>query len=260
VISFHVSATTFRPRQSTAGIGPTARGINLTNNEVTLVTNIHPFSARFAIMLTILTAGSARAGQVTGFNWHSGVASLAATSIVPPSAPNNDNVVGLSPNEIFITQKNYFAVGPVDLTFDVSNTGGTTEYAFKEGVFNGTGLPWIGYHLELGYGFDATYVKSLPGDGLDFDAPDFDSGLQFAPGPGFYFPTALATEDDIVASGGVMPNGGFAGYFRFTVDVPDGITTFTVRQSPIAAPEPCSCIFALIGLVGFALCRRRGGR
>ena len=107
------------------------------------MTNIHPFSARFAIMLTILTAGSVRAGQVIGFNWHSGVASLAATSIAPPVAPNNDDVAGLSPNEIFVTQKNYFAIGPVDLTFDVSNSGGTTEYAFKEGVYNGSPLNWV---------------------------------------------------------------------------------------------------------------------
>jgi MYXO-CTERM domain-containing protein len=215
------------------------------------------FIAQFALTISILGGGSLRAGTVTTFGWHSGVASLAATSITPASPPANDNVVGLSPNEIFVTQKNYVGIGPVDITFDVINDGGTTEYAVKEGVANSTGLPWVGYHIELGYGFDAGFVKSLPGDGLDFDAPNYDSGLQFAPSPGFYFPIALATEDDIVASGGVMPNGGFAGYFRFSVDVPDGITQFTVRQSPIAAPEPCSCAFALIGLAGLTLYRRR---
>jgi hypothetical protein len=216
------------------------------------------FIAQFALTFLILYTGNLRAGTVTTFGWHSGVASLAATTITPASPPANDNVVGLSPNEIFVTQKNYVGIGPVDITFDVINDGGTTEYAVKEGVANSTGLPWVGYHIELGYGFDAAFVKSTPGDGLDFDFPNYDSGLQFAPSPGFYFPTATnTTEDDIVAGGGVMPNGGFAGYFRFSVDVPDGITQFTIRQSPIASPEPCSCAFVLIGLAGLTLYRRR---
>ena len=119
----------------------------------------------------------------------------------------------------------------------------------------------MGYHIELGYGFDAAFVKSTPGDGLDFDFPDYDSGLEFNPPPGFYFPTATnTTEDDIVAGGGVMPNGGFAGYFRFSVDVPDGITQFTVRQSPIPGgivPEPCTCVLGLLGLFSFSMYRRQ---
>lgn len=216
------------------------------------------FVTLIALGFSLSFANGLKAGEIINFTPHAGINSVAATSVVPPSAPNNDNVVGLSPNEFFLTQKDYHAISPVDLTFDVSNTGGTTEYAFKEGVANSTGLPWVGYHIELGFGFDAGFVKSTLGDGLDFDAPDYDSGLQFAPGPGFYFPIASATtEDDIVAGGGVMPNGGFAGYFRFTVDVPDGITQFTVRQSPIPSPEPSSLILVSLGAFGFAVYRRR---
>jgi hypothetical protein len=217
--------------------------------------------AILSLTISISSLKTLQAGQIVGFNWHSGVASVAATTIAPPVAPNNDNVAGLSPNEAFITQKNYFAIGPVDLTFDVAPSGGTTEYAFKEGVFNGTPLPWTGYHLELGYGFDASYVKSTPGDGLDFDYPDYDSGLQFAPSPTFYFPVANnTTEDDIVAGGGTMPIGGFAGYFRFSVDVPDGITTFTVRQSPIVSPEPGSAALICIAIAAGGIFDRRNGK
>ena len=140
------------------------------------------------------------------------------------------------------------------------NTGGVTEYAFREGVFNGTGLNWSGYHLELGFGYDATFTKSLPGDGLDFDAPDFNSPLSFNPAPGF-FPTAFATEDDVYASGGIMPTFSFAGNFLFSVDVPDGITSFTIRQSPVAVPEPStSAAMALLGVVGVVIYRRRQSR
>jgi hypothetical protein len=217
----------------------------------------HSSIARFAIIITLLTAGSAQAGKITGFNWYSGVASVAATTIAPPVAPNNDNVVGNSPNDAWITQKNYFAIGPVDLTFDVDPSGGTTEYSFREGVFNNTGMPWVGYHLELGYGHDLTYTKSLSGDGLDFDHPEHDSPLNFNPAPFTFFPSATATEDDIIAGGGVMAPLSFAGDFHFSVDVPDGITQFTIRQSPIAAPEPGTCAFVSMALFGLSLRRNR---
>jgi hypothetical protein len=215
------------------------------------------FVARVLVVCILLSATSARAGEVTTFAWHSGVASLAATSISPLSAPNNDDVAGNSPNTIFVTQKNYIAIGPVDITFDVINSGGVSEYSVAEGVYNGTGIPWGSYHIELGYGFGTGFHKSTPGDGLDFDSPDFNSLISFAPGPGFYFPTYVATADDILASGGVMPPTGFAGNFRFSIDVPDGITQFTLRQSPIGVPEPGTFLLAVMGLIGVGLVARR---
>ena len=221
------------------------------------MTNSHQNIARFAAVLTVLTAGSVQAGQITGFAWYSGIASVAATTIAPPVSPNNDNVVGLSPNDAWITQKNYVGIGPVDLVFTVANSGATTEYAFREGVFNNTGIPWTGYHLELGFGHDLTYTKSPSGDDLDFDDPSYDSPLNFNPAPFTFFPTATATEDDIFAGGGVMLPLTFAGDFRFTVDVPDGITSFTIRQSPIGVPEPGCAAMLMIGLLVSASCRRR---
>ncbi len=209
--------------------------------------------------LTMLAATSVRAGEITGFNWFSGIASVAATTIFPPSAPNNDDVVGLSPNEVFITQKNYIGIGPVDLVFDVRDSGGVTEYAIREGVFDGTGVDWSAYHVELGFGHGAGFVKSTAGDGLDFDAPDFNSPTSFNPSPGF-FPTLISAEDDLYASGGVMPTFSFAGYFRFNVDVPDGITSFTIRQTPVAVPEPSSLVLAAAGVVGLAVIRWRRAR
>jgi hypothetical protein len=211
------------------------------------------------LSFSILSAVRIQAGQATTFGWHSGVASLAATTISPAPTPN-DNVVGASPYKIFVTQKNYVGIGTVDITFDVVDNGGTTEYDFVEGVQNSTGLPWNAYHLELGYGFDAGFVKSLSGDGLDFDWPDADSPVQFDPAPGFYFPAVTHAEDDLFASGGVMPNGAFAMYFRFSIDVPDGITQFTLRQSPVVAPEPSSLVFVAIGLCGLITWRRTARR
>jgi hypothetical protein len=214
------------------------------------------FLARIATTLAIATVPTLNAGELTTFSWHSGVASLAATTISPLTAPNNDDTAGASPNGVFVTQKNYIAIGPVDIVFNVINSGGTSEYLFTEGVYNNTGLNWGAYHIELGYGFDAGFVKSTPGDGLDFDAPDFNSPFNFNPG-GTFFPSVSVTEDDVYANGGVMPYLSFAGYFRFTVDVPDGISSFTVRQSPIAVPEPSALGLLALGAVAFASKLRR---
>ncbi len=208
--------------------------------------------------IALATTTTLHAGEITGFSWHSGVASLAATTISPLVAPNNDDTVGLSPNEVFVTQKDYVAIGPVDIEFSVINSGGVSEYIFKEGVYNNSGIPWVGYHIELGFGHGVGFVKSPLGDGLDFDAPSYNSPFNFNPG-GSFFSSVSVTEDDVIASAGVMPYLSFAGYFRFTVDVPDGITSFTVRQSPIpvGVPEPGSFAILSCGIGALVLLRRR---
>ena len=96
-------------------------------------------------------------------------------------------------------------------------------------------------------------MKSTAGDGLDFDSPDVNSTIDFNPGGGF-FPTYLALEDDLIASGGVMPDFIYSENIIFHVDVPDGITHFTIRQSPLPILEP-SAISML--LFGFAMTLRR---
>ena len=207
-----------------------------------------------AAMLLLLGATNVRAGEITGVNWFSGVASVAGETVYSPTAPNNDNETGPSPNLISVLQKDYMAIGPVDLVFDVINSGGVTEYVVVEGVQNNTGLDWGSYHIELGFGNGADFVKSGSGDGLDFDSPDYDSLFDFNPLPGFFL-TVNVTEDDIIATGGIMADLSYAGDFIFHVDVPDDITSFTIRQSPIAVPEPAT--MALLGLGGLTLLRRR---
>lgn len=217
------------------------------------------FTTGITTILAVFATSTVQAGHIDNFTWFSGVASVAGTGAPPAVAPNNDDVVGSSPNVIVVTQKDYTAIGPVDLVFDVSDSGGVTEYFFMEGVQNNTGLDWSSYHIELGFGNGAGFVKSTSGDGLDFDAPDFNSDFFFSPFAAF-FPTVSVTEDDILASGGIHPDFAFAGNYLFHVDVPDGITSFTVRQSPIAVPEPSTLALAVVGLMGLAVFVRRRKR
>lgn len=205
------------------------------------------------LLALLLWASRLEAGEITALNWYSGVASVAGEIIVAPSAPNNDDVFGPSPNTIFITQKHYTGIGPVDLVFTVIPTGGTTEYAFIEGVSNSTGIDWSGYRLELGYGIGAGFTPALPGDPLDFDAPDFNSPFAVPA-----FSTLSISANEVVASDGVIPNTAFLGGIVFHVDVPDGITEFTIRQSPIPIPMPgCAAILVAGSLIESSR-RRRG--
>lgn len=208
------------------------------------------------ILALLLTGPVLQAGEITGFTWFSGVASVAGEPVSPPAVPNNDDHgPGVSPNPIIVTQKDYVGIGPVDLVFDVRDTGGTTEYAVYEGVQNSTGVDWNAYHIELGFGVGDDFVKSAPGDGLDFDAPLFNSDVDMAPLGGVLpWPTVTVTEDDLYATGS-QPAFTWSGMFVFHVDVPDGIDRFTIRQSPIGVPEPTA--LATLALGALAAVRRR---
>lgn len=199
-------------------------------------------------------AGTLEAGQIVGFSWSSGIASIAGEPIDPPVAPNNDNVVGASPNEIVVTQKDFFGVnGVADIVFSVIDSGGTTEYLFIEGVSNSSGIDWDEYRIELGFGEGVDFVPSTPGDGLDFDTPDEDSPRDFS----VFFPLdSLPDEDTILAEGGIFPYLAFTTPpFVFSVDVPDGIDSFTIRQTPFPVPEPAG--IALLSTLAVAALNRR---
>jgi len=211
----------------------------------------------FAFFLSSISLTS-NAGVITSFTWYSGVASVAGEPIPTLVLAGNDDVVGDSPNTVIVYQKDYTAIGPVDIVFTVDElldpVDGVTEYKIIEGVQNGTGLDWSAYHMELGFGVGAGFVKSTIDDGLDFDAPTFNSTFDLNPG-GFFFPDVLVTEDDVYADGGVHVDGAYAGNYIIHIDVPDGITEFTLRQSPIATTVPAPAAIwlfsaALLSLIG----------
>ncbi len=203
----------------------------------------------------LLTAQHASAGQILGFTWSSGIASIAGEPVDPPIDANNDNVVGASPNELIVTQKDFFGVnGVADIVFYVIDSGGTTEYAVFEGVSNSSGIDWDQYRIELGFGEGVGFVPSTPGDGLDFDTPDEDSPFDFS---AFFSSPTLVNEDVILAEGGLFPYLAFTTpLFQFSIDVPDGIDSFTLRQIPIAVPEPASALL-LASISVLAVKRRR---
>lgn len=193
------------------------------------------------VIAALLPISGASAGVITDFTWHTGVASVAGEPvIVPPPAQWNQNYPGISPNLIHILQKDYHAIGPVDLVFTVMETGGITEYRVNEGVSNSSGVEWLGYRLELGFGIGDDFVQAASGD-LTFDSPDFDSPVDVP-----FFPSISVSAYDITASGDTLPGFAYMGGIVFHVNVPDGITEFTIRQSPIPIPTPGGAALLLI--------------
>lgn len=183
---------------------------------------------------------------------------FAAVALIATLSPNNDNVpaAGVPDNNITVPLKRFDFADYIDIEFSVApSNGGVTEYQVSEFVDNNTGSPWSSYRMVLGTGTGAGFVISALNDGLDFDAPTYDTPPTSVP-----FPTVNAPdEDQLVFSGGSHGNG--AQPYSFRIDVPDmdrGVVLghFTLRQIPTAVPEPASlAIWSLLGLVGFR-CRR----
>ncbi len=177
-------------------------------------------------------------------------------------APGNDNYapsLAPNPNLVVVTKRfdhgdssNNPFLNSIEIQFSVGNPdpGGTTEYHFFESVDNNTGSNWDGYTVELGFNVSAGFTQSTAGDGLSFDAPGFD------PTPtSTAFANVATSEDLLTFSTGVHSSG--SEIYEFSIDVPDGIQAFTLRQYPHLVPEPGTLALALGALAGVTLFWRR---
>ncbi len=215
-----------------------------------------------ATLASISLSQFASAAIITGITPFPGIYSIAGQSVATPD-PGNDDVAGANNNVLSILQKHYTAVGTVDIVLSLVDNaigiGGstTTEYKVVENVQNSTGVDWFGYRILLGYGTGGSFTLSSPGDGLDFDTPHENSPINFSPGPADFTTITRPNEDTLEATDGTLLNGQFSGTdFVFHIDVPNGMTEFTLRQEPIiTVPEPSST--ALLGLGSLALVLRR---
>src|SRR4051812_13987784 len=206
------------------------------------------FVAGLLVATAVLTSG-ASAGVITGvtmFGPNAGTGPGLGTVAVPvvnTFSPNNDNTNPNLPNDnnIVVPIKRFDNIGPIDIEFLVQPSAGTTEYFVFESVDNNTGVPWNTYHMILGHGTGAGFMPSLSGDGLDFDDPNYHP-----PPIASAMPVVNISEDHLVFNGGI--HGAGAESYRFRIDVPNFPLGpgFTIRQFPVAVPEPAT--FALLGV------------
>jgi hypothetical protein len=203
----------------------------------------------------LLAPYTAEAGTIVGVNSVTGTG--LGLAFVPPIntlSEGNDNQPG-GPGfdaNIIVPIKRFDATGFIDIEFQVrgSQPGGTTEYQVFESVDNNTFINWTSYTIQLGFGTGLGFSQSLPGDGLDFDFPGFDT-----PPASSAFGNVALGEDILVFSVGTQTTG--SEIYQFRIDVPDGITLFTLRQFPIPVPEPSTLALAAGALVGLAAMKRR---
>ena len=209
-----------------------------------------------ALLATLVTIAPAAAGTISTANPASGPGvGLVAVPNIVTTTPNNDNEVGPGSNNIAIAIKRFDSNGYIDIEFNTVNSNGVTEYLIFEAVDNNTGVPWAAYTMQLGFGTGANFQQSAAGDGLDFDAPDFDGGVPTS--------TAFAgavTGEDLVTFGGGVHAAGLQTY-QVRIDVPnlDGarLGHFTLRQTPVPIPEPATLALAGLAMIGAVCVRRR---
>jgi hypothetical protein len=199
---------------------------------------------------------AAEAGTIIGVNSVTGTG--LGLGFVPPIntlSEGNDNQPG-GPGfdaNIIVPIKRFDSTGVIDIEFAVRPSqplAGTTEYQVFESVDNNTFINWSSYTIQLGFGTGITFAQSLPGDGLDFDAPGFDTFPASSA-----FGSVAPGEDILVFSVGVQTTA--SEVYSFRIDVPDGISSFTLRQFPIPVPEPGTLALAAGALVGLAIMKRR---
>jgi len=185
--------------------------------------------------------------------------------------PNNDNAILNNPNKVMLPNLSYMAIEPFDIVFNVQPSSGTTEYFFSETVTNTTGIAWVGYHLEMGFGVGDNFYRfdekplpwniSLP----DFDTPEHFDPPERDPTPKSSVFSTLSNHEifDIQWSGGIVPPAGTVD-FTFSIDTPDDwlgldlYSDFTLRQTPNPIPAPTALILGSIGLgTSLTLMRKR---
>lgn len=221
----------------------------------------------FSIAIALLLCVPASAGTIMGVADVSGGGNAVIDPILTGD-PNNDNISVPANSNMAVASKIFNANQPIDIVFEVETSGGTTEYRLSEGVANVTGIDFLMYTFELGFGTGADFVRSAAGDELDFDSPNIDPGPTSA-----RYLTMAHSEDAVTFSQGTFASG-MTDAYTLSIDIPDFNAAlmpasaqtadgyqFTLRQAPSAIPEPGTIGIVILSALAWTVysLRRRWG-
>lgn len=237
----------------------------------------HPGAVSRAILLgVLLTSMSLSGAEITGILGVLSPGGALVRAGFQTMQLNNDEFPpvgggGINPNGVALL-KEFTAVAPIDVLFQVKDSNGTTEYDVLDRVVNLTGFRWYDFHMQLGFFINGAFVLANPNSGLDFDTPHRNP-------PADFNPMDVTRHDpnriDAKAANlmGTIPNNTFAD-FLFSMDIPDfngaymddriydpvnKTWTFVLRQTP-TVPEPGSMAFTGLAVIGFCVFRSRARR
>jgi len=215
-----------------------------------------------AVAATISSGARAGVIQSAAVNPLSPGLGIVTIPLILTSTPGNDNTDNVNANNnITIATKAFEHNDYIDIVFNVvrsgplTGTGSVTEYRVVETVDNATGINWSSYTMQLGFGTGGAFVPSTAGDGLDFDTPHNDP----VPSSGIMPFFSRPTEDSLVYFGGI--HAAIQHTYEFHLDVPnfgEAPYQFTIRQAPVAVPEPATCVLVGLCVTLAASMRRRG--
>ena len=174
----------------------------------------------------------------------------ASVGAVSTTVPNNDDTSGTE-NAITVT-KSFTSVNPIDIQFQVTNSGGITEYRVTETVTNSSPVVWFDYHVELGFGGFAstpasTFQQSGISDEVDFDTCGTLGCTELSPAAtSNVFGAPVHAANLLTWSGGAVAPGGSV-TFEFSIDLPD--SSSCASQTPacpvVGDTAPTGYLFTL---------------
>ena len=165
---------------------------------------------------------------------------------VTGSGPGGTYTNGVTGSTFTEPQLRYSSVDYIDLsiTVDTSGTYNINEAISSGFVQNNTGQVWTGFDLSVLAGSLGTFINPPSPNNWG----DFSETLPITN----YAPSNL----DVFMSGGTVAGSGSEVEPTGDFTMPSA-GTFTVRETPIAAPEPSSLALAGLGAFGTGLIRRR---
>jgi hypothetical protein len=166
-------------------------------------------------------------------------------------APNNNNVLGLSPNTVNITEGWFGVTGSV--AFQLPQSAGSTEYYFTKTVTNNSAFLWTSFGMAMGCGPTGS---TDCGGGLNGNPLTLDYDVA---------PTSSAGGSLIASNGysllwaGLNVAPGQSVTFNFSVDTCSGCggAWQIIQTANVAAPEPGTMLLCAAGLVGVGVYRKR---